>query len=57
MTFFDGVMAVIGIWSYATIIFTVACKLFPKLLENEKIEMVYNFIIGKDDDEETYEIA
>lgn len=50
MTFFNCFMAVVGIVCDLTIIFWVACKVKPSLLDNEKIEAIYNFIVGYDPD-------
>ena len=56
MTFFNCFMAVVGIVCDLTLIFLVACKVKPSLLDNEKIEDIYDFIVGYDPDtDEVYE--
>lgn len=56
MTFFNCFMAVVGIVCGLTIIFWVACKVKPSLLDNERIEAIYDFIVGYDPDtDEVYE--
>lgn len=56
MTFFNCFMAFVGIVCDLTIIFWVACKVKPSLLDNEKIEAIYDLIVGYDPDtDEVYE--
>ena len=48
MRFFDVFMLVFGLINLLMIIFTAVCRMNPKLLENEKVEMIYNLIVGND---------
>ena len=48
MTFFECVIAIIGIVSWLTIIFWAACRIKPALLKNERIKEIYEFIVGYD---------
>ena len=56
MIFFNCFMAFVGIVCDLTIIFWVACKVKPSMLDNERIEAIYDFIVGYDPDtDEVYE--
>ena len=52
MTFLSGCMAVLGIISYAISIFGLICKLNPKLLKDETIRNIYDFLVGTETDVE-----
>ena len=54
--FFNCCMAVVGIVCDLAIIFLIACKAKPSILDNERIEAIYDFIVGYDPDtDEVYE--
>lgn len=56
MTFFNGFMALTGLFSIAIIIFWIVCKLTPEVREDEVTEWLYDFLFNSDlDVNEIYE--
>ena len=56
--FTNCILALSEVFNIAVIIFMIVCKLNPKLLENEKVNWIYEFVVGyREDEEELYEIA
>lgn len=56
MTFFDGFIAVVGLFNLLAIIFWVVGRIDPKVQENEVTEWLYDFLFNTDIDvDEVYE--
>ena len=57
MTFFNGFMMVVGLFSFATIIFWIGGKLRPEIREDEVTEWLYDFLFNPDIDvDDVYEL-
>ena len=48
MTFFDGFLAVVGLFSIMTIIFWIVGRVDPKVREDEITEWLYDFLFNTD---------
>lgn len=56
MTFFDGFVAITGLFCIAVIVFWIVCKLTPEVREDEVTEWLYDFLFNSDlDVNEIYE--
>ena len=56
MTFFDGFVAITGLFCIAVIVFWIVCKLAPEVREDEVTEWLYDFLFNSDlDVNEIYE--
>lgn len=57
MMFFNGFMLALGLICYATIIFAIAYKITPMLMNHDIAKAIYDFIVGTDYDDvnEVYE--
>ena len=50
MTFFDGFVAITGLFCIAVIVFWIVCKLEPEVREDEVTEWLYDFLFNTDID-------